>query len=59
MNTGKTYKTRQRAEIVRIMRSSGDCLTVREICERLSASGANDGLPHAGKDGVGGRRAPL
>ena len=43
MNTGKTYKTRQRAEIVRIMRSSGDCLTVREICERLSASGANVG----------------
>ena len=43
MNTGNTYKTRQRAEIVRIMRSSGDCLTVREICERLSASGANVG----------------
>ena len=33
MNTGKTYKTRQRAEIEGVLRD-GDCMTVRDICVR-------------------------
>ena len=42
MNTGKTYKTRQRAEIEGVLRD-GDCMTVRDICARLASSGANVG----------------
>ncbi|MFR5865510.1 MAG: Fur family transcriptional regulator [Acutalibacteraceae bacterium] len=42
MNTGKTYKTRQRAEIESVLRD-GDCMTVRDICARLASAGANVG----------------
>ena len=42
MNTGKTYKTRQRAEIEGVLRD-GDCMTVRDICARLASAGANVG----------------
>ena len=62
MNTGKTYKTRQRAEIEGVLRD-GDCMTVRDICARLASSGANVGETTVyrtlEKNGGGGRRAPL
>ena len=42
MNTGKTYKTRQRAALESVLRD-GDCMTVWDICARLASAGANVG----------------